>query len=99
MAVLWGDPTTGPYGALLRFSAGFKSPMHSHSLDEYTVTVQGTVLHWMETESEATAKPMPPGSYSLIKGNVNHVSACAPGGQECIDFLTQRGPFDFTLAK
>lgn len=98
ITALWGDPEKGPYGALLRFPAGFKSPMHTHSFDEYTVTIQGTAVHWTETESEATAKRMTPGSYTLIRGNVNHVSSCAPDGEECITFLTQAHPFDFKLA-
>ncbi|MGH7718739.1 MAG: cupin domain-containing protein [Gemmatimonadaceae bacterium] len=98
IAALWGDPSKGPYGALLRFPAGFASPMHSHSADERTVTIQGTALHWTETESPGAAERMTPGSYTFIPANVNHVSSCAAGGQECIAFLTQATAFDFKLA-
>lgn len=98
IATLWGDPTKGAYGALLRFPAGFASPMHTHSADEHTVTIQGTARHWTETEAESTAKNMTPGSYTMIPANINHVSACAPGGPECIAFLTQDTSFDTSPA-
>ena len=97
IAILWENPRSGSYGALLRFPAGFRSPMHTHSADEFTVTIQGTAVHWTEMESEATAKRMTPGSYTLIRGGVSHVSACAEG-EECIAFLTQSAPFDFALS-
>jgi quercetin dioxygenase-like cupin family protein len=97
IAILWENSVHGSYGALLRFPAGFRSPMHSHSADEYTVTLQGTAIHWTEAESEATAKRMTPGSFTLIRGGVSHVSSCAEG-EECIAFLTQSAPFDFTLS-
>jgi len=97
IAILWENSADGSYGALLRFPAGFRSPMHSHSADEYTVTFQGTAIHWSEMESEATAKRMTPGSFTLIRGGVSHVSSCAEG-EECIAFLTQSAPFDFTLS-
>lgn len=98
IAALWGDPTAGAYGALLRFPAGFASPMHRHSAGEHTVTMQGTALHWTETEPRADAKKMTPGSYTFMPGGVNHVSACAADGPECISFLTQAEKFDFTVA-
>jgi len=98
MAPLWGDPASGAYGALLRFPAGFVSPMHSHSVDEYTITVQGTALHWTEDESPADAVRMDLGSFTFIPGGVNHVSSCAADGPECIAVITQRDQFDFALA-
>jgi quercetin dioxygenase-like cupin family protein len=99
IAVLWGDVENGPYGALLRFQPGFASPMHSHLADEFTVTIRGVTLHWFEGESSKDAIRLTPGSYTMIPGNLNHVSACAEDSpEECVAFLTQSTGFDFTLA-
>lgn len=97
MATLWGDPASGPYGALLRVPAGFESPMHSHSSDERVVVIQGTSIHWTEDESRDSAQRLAAGSYMTMPAGVNHVSAGDPD-QECIEFITQEGRFDFTLA-
>ena len=97
MAALWGDPTSGPYGALLRLPGGFESPIHSHSLDERVVVIRGTALHWIEGEDRAAAQAMLAGDYIVMPGGVKHASAAAPG-EECVEFITQDGAFDFTLA-
>lgn len=98
MAALWGDPTTGPYGALLREPAGFESPMHSHSSDERVIVIQGTSIHWAQAESRDTAQRIGPGAYMLMPAGVNHISAGDPD-QECIELITQDGRFDFTRAR
>lgn len=96
MAVLWGDPTRGTYGALLRVPAGFESPMHRHSSDERVVVIQGASIHWAEGEDRAAAPTMRAGDYLLMPAGVNHVSA-ATTDQDCLEFITQNGKFDFTL--
>jgi hypothetical protein len=58
MAALWGHPTSGPYGALLRVPAGFESPMHRHSSDERVVVLQGASVHWVQGEDPAAAPTM-----------------------------------------
>lgn len=97
IAVLWGDPTSGPYGALLRVPAGFESPMHRHSRDERMIMLQGNSIHWTEGGSRDTAPLMTAGDYLVMPGGVNHVSAAAAGA-DCVELITQDGPFDFILA-
>ncbi len=97
MAALWGDPTSGPYGALLRVPAGFQSPMHRHSSDERVVVITGASIHWVEGEDPDDAPTMRAGDYMLMPAGVNYVSAAA-GDEECVEFITQDGRFDFTLA-
>lgn len=97
IAPLWGDPTRGPYGALLHVPAGFESPMHRHSHDERVVVITGASIHWAEGEDRGDARTMTAGDYMLMPAGVNHVSAATSDG-DCIEFITQDGRFDFALA-
>lgn len=97
MATLWGDPLSGPYGALLRMPAGFELPMHRHSSDERVVVIDGATIHWAEGDDRRAAPIMRSGDYVLIPAGVNHASA-ATAGEECLELITQDGRFDFTLA-
>lgn len=97
MAALWGDPKTGPYGALLRVPAGFESPIHHHSRDERVVMILGTSLHWTADGSRDWAPAMTSGDSMVMPAGIDHVSAAAPG-EDCLEFITQDGPFDFALA-
>lgn len=97
MAMLWGDPMRGPFGALLKVPAGFVSPMHRHSNDERVVVLQGTSVHWTEDESPETAPRMTTGDALLMPRGVNHVSA-ATDDEDCLEFITMEGRFDFELA-
>ncbi len=98
MAALWGDPMSGAYGALLRVPAGFESPMHRHSRDERVVIIAGASVHWTEGEERAAAPVMRPGDSLLMPAGVDHISAATPD-QECLEFITQDGPFDFELSR
>ena len=40
MAVLWGDPDKGPYGAFTKFAPGFDAGMHTHTNDVWLVAAQ-----------------------------------------------------------
>lgn len=94
MVVLWGDPSTGAYGAFQRYPAGSASPLHSFSTDQKIVMVQGTTLHWTEAESFEAAKRKPLGAFMLMPAGVKHYAACAED-EDCVVFVTQDGPFDF----
>jgi len=97
MASLWGDPMAGPFGALIRVPAGFESPMHRHTNDERVVVLRGTSVHWTEGESRETAQHVTTGDFLIMPSGVNHVSA-ATDEEECLEFITMDGKFDFTLA-
>jgi len=96
MAALWGDPASGPYGAILRVPAGFESPIHHHSRDERVVMTSGTSLHWTADGSRDEAPAMTAGDSMVMPAGIDHVSAAAPG-EDCLEFITQDGPFDFAL--
>lgn len=97
MGALWSDPTSGPYGALMRVPAGFESPMHRHSRNERVIMISGTSIHWTEDESHDGAPETTAGDSMVMPAEINHVSAAAPG-EDCIEFISQDRPFDFTMA-
>ncbi len=97
MAVLWGDPMSGPFGALLKVPAGFESPMHRHSNDERVVVLTGRSVHWTDSESREDAPVMAAGDFMTMSASTNHVSA-ATDDEDCLEFITMDGPFDFELA-
>ncbi len=94
VAVLWGDPARGAFGALHKFVAGFAVPLHFHSAGYRGVVVSGTFLQTVEGESE---KSLTAGSYFSYTGKKKHVSKCAPGA-ECVVFIDSGGAWDVVLA-
>jgi quercetin dioxygenase-like cupin family protein len=75
MAVLWGDPNTGPSAVLLEMKRG-SVPMHIHTSDYHLVVIEGTMKHWGVGEKESDAKALRPGSYWFQPGGQPHADAC-----------------------
>ena len=98
IAALWGDPASGPYGALLRVPAGFESPLHRHSSDERVLVISGSSVHWVQGETRETATVLQAGDFLMMPAGVNHVSAAARNNEDCLEFITMDGKFDFELA-
>ena len=94
MAVLSGDPKTGPTAFELKLPKG-PAPIHWHSSDYYAWTVEGNTKHWLPGK-EADARPNPPGTFWFQPGG-----ATGPHGDECLSdsctiFVFMPGKFDFT---
>ena len=86
MAVtLWGDETTGPYGALLKLPPGTEVPLHAHTGDYSGINLQGTWRHYFDDGEDLE---LPPGSYVFQPGKALHGDVCI-GDQECILFVRQ----------
>lgn len=90
IAVLSGDPATGPSDMLMRFVRGQGVP-HVHSSDYRLVVVQGTMTHTQAGE-EAKATPMGPGSYWFQPGEQPHVDSCL--SDQCTMFISWSGKRD-----
>ncbi len=95
-AVLWGDATSGPSAALLKYPKG-PGRMHVHTADYHLVVLQGTMKHWAKGEQEANVEPLHPGSYWFQPGNQAHADACL--SDECVMFIKWSGKEDATLAE
>jgi quercetin dioxygenase-like cupin family protein len=96
MAVLWGDPNTGPSAMLLRMNKG-AGAMHVHSADYQCVILEGTMQHWEQGQSQAQAKLLRPGSHWFQPGNVPHSDACVT--EQCLMYVQWAGPRDARLAE
>ena len=96
IAVLWGDPRTGPSAMLIRLRKG-PQPMHTHSSDYHLVVLQGVVKHWSADETESDAKPLGPGSYWFQPGNEAHADSCV--SDVCVAHLVWSGKQDGQLAE
>jgi len=95
MAVLWGDPKTGPVGFLVRFPAGTVLPLHVHSSDYRGMVISGEFSH---TAGKERAAMLAPGSYWSQRGKLPHANACSAAGP-CVVYLTATKGFDLTFVK
>ncbi|MBB6096195.1 hypothetical protein HNQ60_005117 [Povalibacter uvarum] len=96
MAVLWGDPSSGPSAMLLEMKQG-PTPLHVHTADYHLVVIEGQLKHWGEAETGASAKTLGPGSYWFQPGNEIHGDACLTS--KCLVQVVWSGPRDGRLAE
>jgi quercetin dioxygenase-like cupin family protein len=90
IAVLWGDPKTGPYGALKTIPGGVSIGLHTHTHDHRVLVVSGTVHLSVEG---GPSKAFGPGSYAFLPGGTKHAVECKPGS-DCVYLEEQSGPSD-----
>ena len=95
IAVLWGDPKTGAYGALKTLPAGATIGMHTHTQDQKVIMLSGTVLLTIEG---GAAKEFGSGSYAFIPGGTKHTADCKPGA-DCMYFEEQPGASDIRFTE
>lgn len=95
IAVLKGDPATGPSTMLMRFKKG-GSPPHIHSSDYQLVVIEGTMKHLSAKQKEADGKPLGPGSYWFQPGEEAHADVCL--ADECLMYIVWSGKRDGRLA-
>lgn len=92
IALLRGDPATGPSDMLMRFGRGEGGP-HVHSSDYRLVVIEGVMKH-AEAGAYATAPSMGPGSYWFQPANQPHVDSCL--SERCTMFISWSGKRDTT---
>ena len=91
LAVLSGDPKTGPYTQMRKVPAGTDNPPHAHSSEITNVIVSGL---WYTGVDAASAKDFGPGSVVRMPADWVHVSGCR-AGKECLFYQDGKGKFDF----
>ncbi len=94
-AVLWGDPTKGAHGALYKFPAGGKVPLHTHTYGDRGVILSGTLILTVEG---MTAKTLPAGSYFSMAGGTKHMTQ-AHEDAPLMFFVEREGPLDIKLVE
>src|SRR5262245_13265132 len=91
IADVWGNHTTGAFGAFTKFPAGFKTPLHTHTNEFKIVIIKGTFIQTPEGKAEVR---LGPGSYLLEPGGAyKHTTACDKAA-ECEFFISSAGKFD-----
>jgi hypothetical protein len=91
IADLWGNHATGPFGAFIKFPAGFAAPLHRHTNDFQIVVLSGTFIQGSEGKPEIRIGS---GSYLMQPGgNYWHTTSCDQAS-ECLFFVQSRGKFD-----
>ena len=95
IAVLWGDPAKGPYGAFRTLPAGPSLALHTHTNDQRVIAVSGAIVLSMEGGSP---KELGPGSYAFIPGGAKHSVQCKAGAA-CTYFEEGMGASDIEFVQ
>lgn len=93
VALLWGNPETGPAAVLVRFPEGYEEPWHSHSSTYHAVLVKGAFQTRSNDDSDS-ADVFGPGSYVVQPGGSVHSEVNAGRG-ELVALVYFDGPIDF----
>jgi quercetin dioxygenase-like cupin family protein len=94
MAILWGDPTTGPHGTFTKFAPGYDAGTHTHTNDVWMIVIKGAYLY----KDDAGEKRVGPGEFLRIPGGHKHWS----GGDKtegALFYQEGSGKFDLIPAK
>lgn len=91
MAVVSGDPATGPVSFFIRIPPKGDSGLHTHTSNYRAVLISGSHTHWLAGEKDV--KPVGPGSWWFQPGGQAHGDRCE-GPDPCIGFVMVEGKFD-----
>lgn len=97
IALLWGNPETGPAAVMVKFPEGYREPWHSHSSTYHAVVVKGAFRSHSPEGGPESERVLGPGSYILQPGGVVHAEENAGSG-ESIAMVHFDGPVDFVPA-
>lgn len=96
LAALWGNPSEGPFGALLKLPAGFVSPLHTHTHDIGAVIVSGT---YIQEPRGGVEFQIGPGSYMMQPGrDYQHTTRCHTAS-DCVLVIESSGAFDLFVVE
>jgi quercetin dioxygenase-like cupin family protein len=98
VALLWGDPGTGPAAVMVKFPEGYREPWHSHSSTYHAVIVKGEFRSRSPEGGPDSERVLGPGSYILQPGGVTHAELNAGTG-ESFALVYFDGPVDFNPAE
>lgn len=98
IAILSGNPQTGPSSILLRFPPRYPGAMHSHSAGYHAIVIEGASKHWTENNDADSTPLQTPGDYWFQAGGQVHQDSF-PSDEITTVFLRFEGPVDFFLAE
>jgi len=98
IALLWGNPETGPAAVMVRFPEGYQEPWHSHSTTYHSVLVKGQFRTRNRDNGEGISEVYNPGSYMIQEGGAVHAELNAGEG-ELVALVFFDGPVDVVPAE
>ncbi len=93
MAVLNGNPETGPSAVFLKFPPNFPGSMHSHTSGYHAIVVSGASKHWLEGQNESDVALQQPGDYWYQIGGQPHQDSF-PTDEPTVIYVQFEGPMD-----
>lgn len=96
IAMLWGNPETGPAAIMVRFPEGYKEPWHTHTNTYHSVLIKGEFQTRSKEGDGAVSDVYGPGSYAVQPGGAVHSEVNAGAG-ELVALVYFDGPVDFVL--
>lgn len=98
VALLWGDPATGPATVLVRFPEGYAEPWHSHTSTYRSVLIKGDFLTRSRGNGVTSTDVYAPGAYLVQPGGAVHSEVNAGRG-DLVALVHFEGPVDFVPAE
>jgi len=98
VALLWGNPVTGPATVLVRFPEGYAEPWHSHSSTYRAVLITGDFQTRSKDNGVTSSDVYSPGAYLVQPGGGVHSEVNAGRG-DLVALVHFEGPVDFVPAE
>jgi quercetin dioxygenase-like cupin family protein len=96
MAVVWGDPDKGAYGAYTKFPAGMKIPLHYHTNSSKNLFVSGTLV---VTAEDGKRYEFGPGAFAEVRADWKHTTEVGPEGAVIFEWSTEKSGVMMVEAK
>jgi quercetin dioxygenase-like cupin family protein len=97
MAIVSGDPKTGPVAFIIELPPGANAGLHSHTSEYHALVIDGSPAHWLPHEKNE-GEPLAPGTYWFQPGGYDHGDRCT-GTAPCHAFVMMPGALDFKPGK
>jgi quercetin dioxygenase-like cupin family protein len=96
IAPVRGNPEKEASSIIMKMGCG-AFPLHTHTSDYQLVVIKGNMKHWGANQTQAQAVNMAPGSYWYQPASEVHADSCE--SDECVWYITFKGPRDFAAAE
>lgn len=96
IAVLRGNPETGPAAVMVRFPESYQEPWHCHTTTCHAVLIKGEFQTRSKGADVTVSEVYGPGSYALQPGRAVHSEVNAGKGDR-VALVYFDGPVDFVL--
>jgi beta-alanine degradation protein BauB len=96
MAVVDGDPKTGPVAFMIEVPANGNAGLHSHTAEYHALVIDGAPAHWLPHE-KGEGEPLAAGTYWFQPGGYDHGDRCT-GTAPCHVFVMMPKALDFKPA-